>query len=75
MLVLSRKQNETIVIDGNIVIEVLNVKGKGVRLGIQAPSSVRVLRGELKPFEATTAAPLGGRVALAANRVSMQVPA
>ena len=50
MLVLSRKKNESIVIDGNIEIEVLQVKGNTIRLGIKAPRDVRVLRGELKPF-------------------------
>lgn len=50
MLVLSRKKSETIVIDGNIEIEVLQVKGNSIRLGIKAPNSVKVLRGELKPF-------------------------
>ena len=47
MLVLSRKKNEAIVINGNIRIEVLQIKGKQIRLGISAPSSMRVLRGEL----------------------------
>ena len=50
MLVLSRKKQETIVIDGNIEIEVLQVKGNSVRLGVKAPRDVKVLRGELKPF-------------------------
>ncbi len=50
MLVLSRKKNESIVIDGNIEIEVLQVKGNSIRLGIKAPNNIRVLRGELKPF-------------------------
>ena len=50
MLVLSRKKSETIVIDGNIEIEVLQVKGNSIRLGIKAPRDVKVLRGELKPF-------------------------
>jgi carbon storage regulator CsrA len=50
MLVLSRKRNEQILIDGNITIEVLQVKGNTVRLGISAPRDVKVLRGELKPF-------------------------
>ena len=50
MLVLSRKKNQSIIIDGNISIEVLQIKGNTVRLGIKAPNSVRVLRGELKPF-------------------------
>lgn len=50
MLVLSRKKNEAIVIDGNIKIEVLKVKGNTIRLGITAPKEVKVLRGELAPF-------------------------
>ena len=50
MLVLSRKKNESIVIDGNIRIEVLKVKGNTIRLGISAPQDVKVLRGELAPF-------------------------
>ena len=50
MLVLSRKKNESIVIDGQIKIEVLKVKGNTIRLGISAPKSVKVLRGELAPF-------------------------
>jgi carbon storage regulator len=47
MLVLSRRLNEELVIDGNIRITVLAIKGTQVRLGITAPSSVNVLRGEL----------------------------
>jgi len=51
MLVLSRKKNQTIVIDGKIEIEVVKVKGNTVRLGITAPNDIKVLRGELAPFE------------------------
>ncbi len=51
MLVLSRKKNETIVIDGCIKVEVLKIKGNTIRLGISAPVDVKVLRGELSPFE------------------------
>lgn len=51
MLVLSRKLNEEIVIDGRIRIQVLQVKGKTIRLGISAPDDVKILRGELQPFE------------------------
>ncbi|MEM7455199.1 MAG: carbon storage regulator, partial [Planctomycetota bacterium] len=50
MLVLSRKKNESIVIDGNIKIEVLKIQGNTIRLGITAPHQVKVLRGELAPF-------------------------
>ncbi|MEM6654672.1 MAG: carbon storage regulator CsrA [Planctomycetota bacterium] len=47
MLVLTRKQQEKIQIGDDIVITVLRTKGKTVRLGIEAPSAVPVLRGEL----------------------------
>ena len=47
MLVLTRKQNEKIRIGENITITVIRMKGKAVRLGIEAPRSVNVLRGEL----------------------------
>jgi len=47
MLVLSRKQNESLQIDSTIQITVISI-GKGrVRLGINAPDHVRVLRNEL----------------------------
>jgi carbon storage regulator len=48
MLVLSRKTNEGIVIDGNITISVLQVKGKIVRLGIEAPKEIPIRRKELR---------------------------
>jgi carbon storage regulator len=47
MLVLSRKLGERIVISDEIVIEVLQIKGNQVRLGVSAPSGVRILREEL----------------------------
>jgi carbon storage regulator CsrA len=47
MLVLTRKQQEKIRIGDHIVITVLKMKGKSVRLGIEAPAEVPVLRGEL----------------------------
>ena len=51
MLVLSRKPSETIIIGDNIVLTVLRVEGNKVRLGIEAPGDVPILRGELKPFD------------------------
>ena len=51
MLVLSRKPTEKIVIGNDIVITVVKVQGKSVRLGIEAPQDVRVLRGELPRFD------------------------
>ena len=47
MLVLTRKQGEQIRIGDDVVITVVRTKGKAVRLGIQAPSHVPVLRGEI----------------------------
>jgi carbon storage regulator len=49
MLVLSRKVGEKLVIDGNITIVVSRVAGNRVTIGIDAPDSVRIVRGELKP--------------------------
>jgi carbon storage regulator len=47
MLVLSRKPNESIVINYDIVVTVLSVKGNTVRLGINAPGEIPVHRQEL----------------------------
>ena len=47
MLVLSRKLNESIVINENIVVTVLRVKGETVLLGIDAPGEIPVHRQEL----------------------------
>ncbi len=47
MLVLSRKKNESIVIDDNIVLTVVEIRGDKVRLGIQAPKEVPVHRSEV----------------------------
>ena len=47
MLVLSRKKNESIVIDNNITITVVEIRGDKVRLGIVAPKEVPVHRQEV----------------------------
>lgn len=47
MLVLTRKPQETIRIGDGITITVIKTKGQGVRLGIEAPEDVSILRGEL----------------------------
>ena len=47
MLVLTRKIDESIVIDGNITVKVLGVKGNRVRLGIVAPAEIAVHRSEV----------------------------
>jgi carbon storage regulator len=47
MLVLSRKRNESIVIGEDIRVTVVSINGNQVRLGIQAPGDIRVMREEL----------------------------
>ena len=52
MLVLSRKLNEKIVIDGNIVITIVKIDRNQVRIGIEAPGHVPVYREEILPIAA-----------------------
>ncbi len=47
MLVLSRKKNESIIINDNITITVIEIRGDKVRLGIDAPKDVTVHRREV----------------------------
>ncbi len=47
MLVLTRKAGETITIDGDITIQVVQIRGRQVRVGINAPKHKKVQRGEL----------------------------
>lgn len=47
MLVLSRKKNESIVIDERIVLTVVEIRGDKVRLGIEAPRDVPIHRSEV----------------------------
>ncbi|MCA1686382.1 MAG: carbon storage regulator CsrA [Planctomycetia bacterium] len=49
MLVLSRKLNEKIVIDGGIVLTVVKIDRNQVRIGIEAPGHVQVFREEIAP--------------------------
>ncbi len=51
MLVLTRKQSQTIVVDDRIRITVVHVGGNHVRLGIEAPKEVPIRRDELKPLQ------------------------
>jgi len=48
MLVLSRKEGENIKIGDNIVIRILDIKGKQIKIGVEAPTNILVLRGELE---------------------------
>ena len=47
MLILTRKAEQGIVIDGKVVIRLLSIDGERVKIGIEAPRSVSVLREEL----------------------------
>lgn len=47
MLILSRKNQQKLVINKNIVITVTKIRGGRVRLGVDAPKDVTVQRGEL----------------------------
>ena len=48
MLILTRKAGETILIGENISITVVEIRGRQVRLGIDAPADILVLREEMK---------------------------
>jgi carbon storage regulator len=47
VLVLTRKAGERVVIGGSIVVQVLGARGSWVRIGVQAPPGVTILRREL----------------------------
>lgn len=51
MLVLSRKESEKIMLGDSIVLTIVRVSGDRVRLGIEAPSDMLILRKELHPAE------------------------
>ena len=51
MLILTRKQGESITIGDDIRVTILDVKGKYVRVGIEAPRNLAVHRQEISPIE------------------------
>ncbi len=48
MLVISRKAGESVKLSDNIEIHVISIEGGRVRIGVQAPKSVRIVRSELE---------------------------
>jgi carbon storage regulator len=58
MLVLSRKERERIKLGDSIIITVVRVSGDKVRLGIEAPADMLVLRDELEPHVETDSTPV-----------------
>jgi len=47
MLVLSRKRGEQLLIGDDIVVTVVECNGSRIKIGIEAPNDVRIVRGEL----------------------------
>jgi carbon storage regulator len=69
MLVLSRKKNESIVINNDITVTVVEIRGDKVRLGIVAPKEVPVHRQEVfDAIHGKDAAPPAGPSAVGANK-------
>lgn len=56
MLVLTRKQQQQIQVGEGVTITILRIKGGSVRIGIEAPSDVRIIRSELSPHDSEEAA-------------------
>ena len=65
MLVLTRRKNQSIVIGDDIVITVLDSRGDGIRIGIDAPRGVKIQREEV--LRAVTEANLAAAAADAAG--------
>jgi carbon storage regulator CsrA len=70
MLVLTRKLQQQIKIGEHITVTILRVKGHTVRIGIEAPRDVRVVRGELPPKADSHAEPAEATVIEALVTVS-----
>ena len=51
MLVLSRKAGERVLIGDGVVVQVLEVTGGRIRLGVEAPAEVGIWRGELSDLQ------------------------
>ncbi len=73
MLVLSRKQSQRIKLGDSIVVTVVRVSGDKVRLGIEAPSDLLILRDELEPHEAAPLARQLDRAAVDSRAVDLPV--
>lgn len=50
MLVLSRREGDTIQIGTDVVLTVVEIRGNSVRLGIEAPAAIAITRPELSPL-------------------------
>lgn len=55
MLVVSRKRGESIVIGNQVItVTVVDIRGDKVRLGLEADPAIKILRGELGPWQPST---------------------
>jgi carbon storage regulator len=65
MLVLTRKPNERIMIGDSVCVTILKTQGRRVRLGIEAPAGVTIIRGEIlgRPMAQESAAVKPGQTA------------
>jgi carbon storage regulator CsrA len=61
MLVLSRKCGEQILVNGNVTVTVIEITKSQIRLGIEAPAEVRILRSELAARDGRTVQDGDGR--------------
>lgn len=51
MLVISRKVNETFIIDENITVRILEISGDKIKIGIDAPKDIKIMRSEILETE------------------------
>ena len=69
MLVLSRKEGEQLLIGDDIVLTVNRISGNRVAIGIDAPRSVRIVRGELQRRDAVA----GGSAAIVMEETNVAI--
>lgn len=51
MLVISRKVNETFIINDNITVRILEINGDKIKIGIEAPKDIKIMRSEVVETE------------------------
>ncbi|NIZ19756.1 carbon storage regulator CsrA [Entomospira culicis] len=72
MLILSRRKDEKIIIDGRIEITIVEVKGDQVKLGIVAPEEVKIYRHEV--FQAIEQENIHANCTLARDLPKIEIP-
>lgn len=77
MLVLSRKQGQRMIVGDDIVITITRIGSRSVRIGVDAPEHIKVLRGELEAIDLRPGAdcPIGDQTPLStAEAISNGAP-